>query len=54
MRLWLDEVHEIEHEFDIPEVSFEVTDNPVVAQLLGPDGEPIRQWRERPPFGYRP
>lgn len=30
-----------------------VMDNPVTAELLGPKGEPIRQWRERPPFGYR-
>ena len=29
------------------------TDNPIVATLLGPDGSTIRQWRERPPFGYR-
>lgn len=29
------------------------TDNPVVATLLGPDGQPIRQWRERPAFGFR-
>lgn len=29
------------------------TDNPVVAVLLGPSGEPLRTWRERPPFGFR-
>lgn len=37
---------------DWPEV--EVTENPVVHELLGPDGEVIRQWRERPPFGFQP
>ena len=31
-----------------------VTENPVVAELLGPDGKPIRQWTERPPFGFQP
>lgn len=30
-----------------------VTDNPVKATLLGPNGEPIRQVVEREPFGYR-
>lgn len=30
------------------------TDNPVVAVLLSADGSPLRTWRERPPFGYRP
>ena len=30
-----------------------VTDNPVVATLIGPTGAPIRQWRERPPFGFQ-
>jgi hypothetical protein len=29
------------------------TDNPIVAELLDAEGIPIRQWRERPPFGFR-
>lgn len=29
------------------------TDNPIVHVLYGPDGEPLRLWRERPPFGFR-
>lgn len=31
------------------------TENPVVAELLGPDGAPIRQWRERRtvPVGFQ-
>lgn len=29
------------------------TENPIVAELLGPDGAPIRQWRARPPFGFQ-
>lgn len=29
------------------------TDNPVIHTLLGPKGETIRQWTERPPVGYR-
>jgi hypothetical protein len=29
------------------------SDNPVVAELLDADGTVIRQWRERPPFGFQ-
>lgn len=36
-----------------PEAELTVTDNPIVATLLGPKGEPIRQWRARPPIGFR-
>lgn len=35
-----------------PHLEVWVTDNPVVAELLGPDGEVITQWRERPPIGF--
>lgn len=41
-------------EFDVPELTVEMSDNPVVAELLGPDGNVIRQWVEREPIGYRP
>lgn len=34
------------------EVEVTVTENPVVATLLGPNGETIREWRQRPPFGF--
>lgn len=34
------------------EVEVIVTDNPVVARLLGPTGETIRERRERRPFGF--
>lgn len=37
----------------LEDITVTVTDNPVVAELLGPDGDVIRQWRERPPFGFR-
>lgn len=40
-------------EFDPPDLIVEMSDNPVVAELLGPDGEVIRQWVEREPIGYR-
>ena len=40
------------HHASLDDVELTVSDNPVVATLLGPDGKPIRQWRERPPFGY--
>lgn len=33
-------------------IDVEVTDNPVIAELLGPDGSPIRQWRARPVIGF--
>jgi hypothetical protein len=35
------------------EVHVVVSENPVVAELLGPDGKTLRQWRARPPFGFR-
>lgn len=35
----------------VPEV--DVTDNPVVHELLDADGNVIRQWTERPPFGFQ-
>ena len=41
-------------DFDAPTtIEVEVTDNPVVAVLLGPDGEVLIEGRERPAFGYR-
>lgn len=36
-----------------PPLEVEVADNPVVMELLGPDGEVIRQWLEREPIGFR-
>ena len=43
------------YEVEMPPVSFEVTDNPVVGELLGPNGETLARICERPfvPFGYR-
>lgn len=38
---------------DRPVPTVFVTDNPIVAQLLGSDGKPISQVRERPPIGFR-
>jgi hypothetical protein len=35
------------------EVTVTVTDNPITAELLGPNGKVLRQWRARPPFGFR-
>ena len=37
---------------DAPHLEVEVTDNPIVAVLLGPDGEVVRAWTERPPVGF--
>jgi hypothetical protein len=34
-------------------IEVEVSHNPIVAELLGPDGEVIRRWRERPPIGFQ-
>lgn len=52
MHVWLD----YGTEWDSPDVAtpdLEVTDNPVVATLLGPNGATLRQWRERPLFGFQ-
>lgn len=38
---------------DFAGVQVVVTDNPIVAVLLGPNGEVLREWRERRPFGFR-
>lgn len=51
MSHWLgDDVHEPEP----ADLTVYESPNPIVAVLYGPDGEPIRLWRERPPFGYQP
>lgn len=34
-------------------IEVEVTDNPVVARLYGPDGSILIEIRERPPIGFR-
>ena len=36
-----------------PDLTVDLTENPVVYELLGPDGTVIRQWLEREPIGYR-
>lgn len=41
------------HDFDPPCLTFDVSDNPVIAELLGPDGEVLRQWVEREPIGFK-
>src|SRR5204862_1265894 len=41
------------HEFEPPVLTVDVTDNFVVAELLGPDGKVIAQMLEREPIGYR-
>lgn len=54
MKTWYDDGSDDEFVGETPDLTFDVTENPVVAELLGPDGEPLRQWRERPPFGLHP
>jgi hypothetical protein len=49
---WCDEPPVLQP-LDMTQVQVEVSDNPIVAELLGPDGEVLRQWRERPPFGFQ-
>lgn len=53
MGFWYDERTDTEYVFDTPAIDVTVTDNPVTHELLGPDGEVIRQWTERPPIGFR-
>ena len=36
---------------DVPTVEY--VERPVVATLLGPDGETLRCYSDRPPFGYQ-
>lgn len=52
MGAWSDD-RGTEWEWPDQPVMVEVTDNPVVAELLDADGNVIRQWRERPPIGFR-
>lgn len=48
---WTRTSHPIEP-LGMAEVNVTVTENPVVVRLLGPSGETIREWRERPTFGF--
>lgn len=51
-----DDVDHDPHYIDAPDmtdIGVTVTDNPVLGELLGPDGAVIRQVRERPPIGFR-
>jgi hypothetical protein len=50
---WEDDPPPILQALDMTQVQVEVTENPITAELLGPDGKVLRQWRERPPFGFR-
>jgi len=34
-----------------PEV--DITDNPIIAELLDLDGNIVKQWTARPPIGFR-
>lgn len=43
----------VEYEWPDHELTVEVSDNPVVAELLDAQGNVIRQWLKRPPIGYR-
>lgn len=51
VRLWFGEDAD---PVDPPQFTLEVDENPVVAVLLGPDGDPISVLRARPriPFGF--
>lgn len=54
MGYWYDEAHDLEYNnWDDLDLDVVTTDNPIVDTLLGPDGEPLLQWTERPPFGFR-
>lgn len=50
---WADEQHETIWEYETPQIEAWVTDNPIVGELLGPDGEPILTIYEREPIGFR-
>jgi hypothetical protein len=40
-------------EFDLPDLLVQVSENPVVAELLGPRGEVVSQMLLREPIGFR-
>ena len=42
-----------EWEWNDPMMQVDVTDNPVIYELLDANGRAIRQWVERPPIGFR-
>lgn len=50
---WFDEPEPILGPLALTEVTVDVSDNPVVAELLGPDGKVLLEVRERPPFGFQ-
>lgn len=55
MGAWVRESGEVvwRDDFTAPAPDVDVTDNPVVDELLDAKGRVIRQWRERKPIGYR-
>ena len=53
MNEWYDARRDEWHEYEAPDLTLHVSENPVVAELLDADGGVLRQWRERPPFGFR-
>lgn len=42
-----------DYEWEDQTIEVDYVENPVVYELLGPDGKVIRQWTERPPAGFR-
>lgn len=50
---WMREVDGEYRAGDHPKPDVDVTPNPVVARILGPDGEPLSVFREREPIGFR-
>lgn len=38
---------------DMPAPQVDDIENPVIHELLGPDGKVIRQWTARPSVGFR-
>lgn len=54
MKVWpVDEPEEAEDPIPEPPVlEVEVSENPVVAELLDAEGNVIRQWVARPPIGF--
>lgn len=52
MGTWHNERTEESCDFEVPALTLEVTDNPVIAELYGPDGQVTAQVRERPPIGF--
>lgn len=53
MGFWHDERTDTDYTWDDQAIEVDISDNPIVHQLLDANGTVIRTWTARPPVGYR-